>query len=151
MADFTNADKANLLELLVNDERCLMTIYEVLFANRNLPHNPPKQEMSIEVGSERTASDFGGSLTQGRRRRQTSVNVQTNIDFETFSSQQESKAQTKDGLSRKIPLSTISVKSSSISRPRVKPVNSTKNSRFVETHSTLNIVPSNEISNLPLI
>lgn len=43
VADFTNADKANLLELLVNDERCLMTIYEVLFANRNIPISLPKK------------------------------------------------------------------------------------------------------------
>ena len=107
--------------------------------------------MSIEVGSERTASDFGGSLTQGRRRRQTSVNVQKNIDFETFSSEKERKVETKDGSSRRLPLSTIGVKSSSISRPKVKPTYSTKNSRFVETHSTLNIVPSSEIGNLPLI
>ena len=70
--------------------------------------------MSIEVSSERTTSDFGGSLTQGRRRRQTSVNVQNNINFEMFSNEKESKLETKDEFSRKIPLSTISVKSSSI-------------------------------------
>ena len=35
IADFTNADKTNIIDLLVNDERCLMKIYEVLFANRD--------------------------------------------------------------------------------------------------------------------
>ena len=40
ISDFTNADKANLIELLVSDEKCLMTIYEVLFANRNISLNP---------------------------------------------------------------------------------------------------------------
>jgi hypothetical protein len=40
ISDFTNADKANLIELLVSDEKCLMKIYEVLFANRNISLNP---------------------------------------------------------------------------------------------------------------
>jgi hypothetical protein len=35
IADFTNGDKLNMIDLLVNDERCLMAIYEVLFTNRN--------------------------------------------------------------------------------------------------------------------
>ena len=40
ISDFTNADKANLIELLVSDEKCLMKIYEVLSANRNISLNP---------------------------------------------------------------------------------------------------------------
>lgn len=55
ISDFTTADKMNMIDLLVNDERCLMTIYEVLFANRDSSLNPNKAkkatEISIEVGS----------------------------------------------------------------------------------------------------
>jgi len=38
ISDFSNKDKANLLDLFVNNERTLLKIYEILFPHRASPN-----------------------------------------------------------------------------------------------------------------